>query len=73
MTERWSRAFRFSGDRVRIPRMHHTHQALRRPRPRIWARGVIEYWSPGVLRQDGIASRDCGVQDALEAIDDFEA
>jgi len=33
----------------------------RRPRPRIRPRGVMEYWSVGVLRQFGIAPRVRGV------------
>jgi hypothetical protein len=42
------------------------HKALRtrprrRPRPRIWPRGVMEYWSVGVLRQVRIAPRVRGV------------
>jgi hypothetical protein len=40
----------------------------RRPRPRIRPRGVMEYWSVGVLRQLGIAPRVRGVEDAFRAI-----
>ena len=41
-------------------------EALRsRPRPRIRPRGVMEYWSVGVLRQFGIAPRVRGVGNAL--------
>src|SRR4029077_17226803 len=37
-------------------------EALRsRPRPRIRPRGVMEYWSVGVVRQFGIAPRVRGV------------
>jgi hypothetical protein len=39
----------------------------RRPRPRIRPRGVIEYWSVGVLRQLGIAPRVRGVGNAFRA------
>jgi hypothetical protein len=36
-----------------------TREALRcRPRPRIRPRGVMEYWSVGVVRQVRIAPRD---------------
>src|SRR5260221_10491906 len=37
------------------------------PRPRIWPRGVMEYWSVGVLRQFGIAPRVRGVGSAFRA------
>jgi hypothetical protein len=40
----------------------------RRPRPRIRPRGVMEYWSVGVLRQWGIAPRVRGVEDAFMAL-----
>jgi len=41
------------------------HKVLRRrPRPRIRPRGVMEYWSIGVLRQVRIAPRVRGVGDA---------
>src|SRR5260221_11890246 len=39
----------------------------RRPRPRIRQRGVMEYWSVGVLRQFGIARRVRGVGSAFRA------
>jgi hypothetical protein len=39
----------------------------RRPRPRIRPRGVMEYWSVGVLRQLGIAPRVRGVGNAFRA------
>jgi hypothetical protein len=39
----------------------------RRPRPRIRPRGVMEYWSVGVLRQFGIAPRVRGVGSAFRA------
>src|SRR5260221_14675844 len=45
-----------------------TREALRsrpRPRPRIRPRGVMEYWSVGVLRQFGIAPRVRGVGSTL--------
>ena len=43
-------------------------EALRsRPRPRIRPRGVMEYWSVGVLRQFGIAPRVRGVGSAFRA------
>jgi hypothetical protein len=53
-----------------------THKALRtrprrRPRPRIWPRGMMEYWSVGVLRQVRIAPRVRGVGDAEGAEDTF--
>jgi hypothetical protein len=49
-----------------------TREALRsrprrRPRPRIRPRGVLEYWSVGVLRQFGIAPRVRGVGSAFRA------
>jgi hypothetical protein len=49
-----------------------TREALRsrprrRPRPRIRPRGVMEYWSVGVLRQLGIAPRLRGVGSAFRA------
>jgi hypothetical protein len=40
----------------------------RRPRPRIRPRGVMEFWSVGVLRQFGIAPRVRGVGSAFRAI-----
>jgi len=46
------------------------HKALRtRPRPRIRPRGVMEYWSVGVLRQVRIAPCVRGVEDAERAED----
>ena len=50
-----------------------TREALRsrprrRPRPRIRPRGVMEYWSVGVLRQFGIAPRVRGVGSAFRAL-----
>jgi hypothetical protein len=50
----------------------HSHNSLRtrrRPRPRIRPRGVMEYWSVGVLRQVRIAPRGRGVEDAERAVD----
>jgi hypothetical protein len=49
-----------------------TREALRsrprrRPRPRIRPRGVMEFWSVGVLRQFGIAPRMRGVGSAFRA------
>jgi hypothetical protein len=38
-----------------------------RPRPRIRPRGVMEYWSVGVLRQFGIAPRVRGVGNGFRA------
>ena len=44
-------------------------EALRsRPRPRILASGVMEFWSTGVLRIVGIAPRVRGVGGAFRAI-----
>ena len=40
----------------------------RRPRPRIRPRGVMEFWSVGVLRQFGIAPRMRGVGSAFRAL-----
>jgi hypothetical protein len=53
-------------------RMACPHKALRsrprrRRRPRIRPRGVMEYWSVGVLRQLGIAPRIRGVGSAFRA------
>src|SRR5580704_8886366 len=46
-----------------------TREALRSgPRPRIRPRGVMKYWSVGVLRQFGIAPRVRGVGSAICAI-----
>jgi hypothetical protein len=50
-----------------------TREALRsrprrRPRPRIRPRGVMEYWSVGVLRQLGIAPRDREVGATFRAL-----
>jgi hypothetical protein len=39
----------------------------RRPRPRILASGVMEFWSTGVLRIVGIAPRVRGVGGAFQA------
>src|ERR1700732_1847395 len=45
-----------------------TREALRRrPRPRIRPRGVMEYWSVGVLRQFGIEPRVRGGGSAFRA------
>jgi hypothetical protein len=49
-----------------------THETLRsrprrRLRPRIRPRGVMEYWSSGVLRQLGVAPRVRGVGSAFRA------
>src|SRR5260221_13894964 len=47
-----------------------TREALRsrpRPRPRIRPRGVMEYWSVGVVRQFGIAPRVRGAGNAFRA------
>jgi hypothetical protein len=54
--------------------MSRPHKALRtrprrRPRPRIRPRGVMEYWSVGVLRQVRIAPRGRGVGGAERAED----
>jgi hypothetical protein len=56
--------------------MTRPHKALRtrpcrRPRPRIRPRGVMEYWSVGVLRQVRIAPRGRGVGGAERAEDDW--
>jgi hypothetical protein len=49
--------------------MENSPGALRsRPRPRIRPRGVMEYWSGGVLRRLGIAPRARGVWTAFRAI-----
>jgi hypothetical protein len=57
---------------VTAPNSGATREALRsrprrRPRPRIRPRGVMEYWSVGVLRQFGIAPRVRGVGTAFRA------
>jgi hypothetical protein len=44
------------------------YRPRRRPRPRIRPRGVMEYWSVGVLRQLGIAPRVRGAGNAVRAI-----
>jgi hypothetical protein len=44
----------------------------RRRRPRILPRGVMEYWSIGVLRQLGIAPRVRGVGSAFRADSRYE-
>jgi hypothetical protein len=61
-------------DKMRPARQHSgaTREALRsrprrRPRPRILASGVMEFWSTGVLRIVGIAPRVRGVGSAFRA------
>jgi hypothetical protein len=48
-----------------INRSHKALRPRRRPRPRIWPRGVMECGSVGVLRQVRIAPRVRGVGDAF--------
>jgi hypothetical protein len=55
--------------------VYRPREALRsrpRPRPRIRPRGVMEYWSVGVLRQFGIAPRVRGVGSAFRAVRDVD-
>jgi hypothetical protein len=53
---------------VASPNSGATREALRsRPRPRILASGVMEFWSTGVLRIVGIAPRGRGVGSAFRA------
>jgi hypothetical protein len=54
--------------RIYQPHSGATREALRsRPRPRILASGVMEFWSTGVLRLPGIAPRVRGVGSAFRA------